>query len=73
MAKKDTASKRLAEEIAFAKLLKKTPPLYAPEDLFTPEELAGLAASEELPASPWVDEKTLGGFRGACQQYLCRR
>jgi hypothetical protein len=33
MAKKDPASKRLAEEIAFAKLLKKTPPLFTPEDL----------------------------------------
>jgi hypothetical protein len=52
MAKKDAASKRLAEEIAFAELLKKVPPL------FTQEELLAPPASEELPAllrlgDPW--------------------
>src|SRR6516225_916879 len=33
MAKKDAASKRLAEEIAFAELLKKVPPLFTLEEL----------------------------------------
>jgi hypothetical protein len=52
MAKKDAASKRLAEEIALAELLKKVPPL------FTLEELPVPPAPEELPAllqlgGPW--------------------
>jgi hypothetical protein len=52
MAKKDAASKRLAEEIAFAELIKKVPPL------FTLEELPAAPAPEELPAllqlaDPW--------------------
>jgi hypothetical protein len=50
MAKKDPASKRLAEEIAFAKLLKKTPPL------FTPEDLGGMPATEQLPTLLWLNE-----------------
>jgi hypothetical protein len=50
MAKKDPASKRLAEEIAFAKLLKKTPPL------FTPEDLGGMLATEQLPELLWLNE-----------------
>jgi len=52
MAKKDAVSKRLAEEIAVAELLKKGPPL------FTQEELLAPPAPEELPAllrlgDPW--------------------
>ena len=52
MAKKDAASKRLAEEIAFAELLKRVPPL------FTQEELLAPPAPEELPpllrlGDPW--------------------
>jgi hypothetical protein len=52
MAKKDAASKRLANEIALAELLKKVPPF------FTPEELPAPPAPEELPAllqlgDPW--------------------
>jgi hypothetical protein len=44
MAKKDAASKRLAEEMALAQRLKKVPPL------FTQEELLAPPAPEELPA-----------------------
>src|SRR5215831_4349487 len=52
MAKKDAVSKRLAEEIALAELIKKVPPL------FTLEELPAPPAPEELPAllqlgGPW--------------------
>src|SRR5262249_8552639 len=52
MAKKDAVSKRLAEEIAFAELLKKVPPL------FTQEELLALPAPKELPAA-FVPEELL--------------
>jgi len=52
MAKKDAASKRLAEERALAERLKKVPPL------FTQEELLAAPATEELPellrlGDPW--------------------
>ena len=50
MAKKNAASKRLEKQIALAKLLKKTPPL------FTPEDLGGLPSPEELPALLRLDE-----------------
>jgi hypothetical protein len=48
MAKKDAASKRLAKEIALAKLLKEKP-------FFPPEELPARPAPEELIAllEPW--------------------
>ena len=62
MAKKDAVSKRLAEEIAFAELVKRTPPLFPPEELPAPP------APEELPAllqlgDPWTgpaSERPLG-------------
>jgi hypothetical protein len=59
MAKKDAASKRLAKEIALAKLLKKVPPF------FTLEELPAPPAPEELPAllelgGPW--HASLGSY-----------
>jgi hypothetical protein len=59
MAKKDAASKRLAEEIALAELIKKVPPL------FTLEELPAPPAPEELPAllqlgGPW--HASLGSY-----------
>jgi hypothetical protein len=58
MAKKDAASKWLAEEIALAELLKKVPPLFTPEEQPTPP------APEELPTllqlgDPWP--ASLGG------------
>jgi hypothetical protein len=58
MAKKDAASKRLAQEIAFAELVKKVPPLFTEEDLkkvpprFTPEELPPPAPEELPPPAP---------------------
>jgi hypothetical protein len=54
MAKKDAVSKRLAEEIAFAKRIKnriKDPPSLSLLDLANPDE------KEELAASLWLDEK----------------
>ena len=54
MAKKDAVSKRLAEEIAFAKRIKdsiKNPPSLSLLDLATPDQ------KEELAASLWLDEK----------------
>ena len=56
MAKKDAASKRLAEEIAFAELLKKVPPL------FTLEELPAPPAPEELPALLQLGVPGLGSY-----------
>ena len=54
MAKKDAASKRLAEEIAFAKRINdriKDPPSLSLLDLANPDE------KEKLAASLWLDEK----------------
>ena len=56
MAKKDAASKRLAEEIALAELLKKVPPL------FTLEELPAPPAPEELPALLQLGVPGLGSY-----------
>ena len=55
MAKKDAASKRLAEEIAFAELLKTVPPL-------TLEELPAPPAPEELPALLQLRVPGLGSY-----------
>jgi hypothetical protein len=54
MAKKDAVSKRLAEEIAFAKRINdriKDPPSLSMLDLANPDE------KEKLAASLWLDEK----------------
>jgi len=51
MAKKDAASKRLAEEIALAKRIKENPPSPSLFDLATPDQ------KEKLAASLWLDEK----------------
>ena len=51
MAKKDAASKRLAEEIALAKRIKENPPSPSLLDLATPDQL------DELAASLWLNEK----------------
>jgi len=56
MAKKDAASKRLAEEIALAELIKKVPPL------FTLEELPAPPAPEELPALLKLGVPGLGSY-----------
>jgi hypothetical protein len=55
MAKKDAASKRLGEEIAFAELLKTVPPL-------TLEELPAPPAPEELPALLQLRVPGLGSY-----------
>jgi hypothetical protein len=71
MAKKDAASKRLAEERALAELLKKVPPLFTQEELLAlppaPEELLAPPAPEELPAllrleDPWPASLGLGSY-----------
>jgi hypothetical protein len=51
MAKKDAASKRLAEEIALAKRIKENPPSPSLFDLAKPDQ------KEKLAASLWLDEK----------------